>query len=157
MGVLAKAGADEIEDWFLKGDCHVFAIALSRLTGLPMAGLAPSRRWVDNGLGWLHVYVDLGDGVGADVRGVRPVAEMAAELRSLARDMAGFVTDPVDEGILLAMSGDSWERGPDGRLPVYREIRDWVLADAEELIRGRLAPLFAELPAAAPVACHGMR
>ena len=73
---------DEIRqeaDNFLHGQCHLFAIALHRLTGLPLAGAIDIDFYNESHTYLLHAYVELNNEMIIDVAGVRTRKSMLAD------------------------------------------------------------------------------
>lgn len=75
---------EEIEAHYTQGHCHVLAVALRRLTGLPLAALWNPFEWHvepdENGQGGVpeivHVYVTTADGDVIDIRGERTLEDL---------------------------------------------------------------------------------
>jgi hypothetical protein len=85
---------DEIRqeaDNFLHGQCHLFAIALHRLTGLPLAGAIDIDLYNESHTSLLHAYVELNDEMIIDVSGVRTRKSMLADFDHVDPDFTYFI------------------------------------------------------------------
>lgn len=123
---------EEILAHYTQGQCHVFAVAFRRLTGLPLAALWNPFEWHvqpdEDGHGGVpeivHVYVTTPAGTVVDVRGERTLEELRRSEAGPDWQVCPF--GPLTDERLYELVHDS------GNLRPYDEAD---IADALEVIR----------------------